>query len=117
MQMREKQIFNKLVRDRIPEIIKADGGIPKIRILSEREYRIELLKKLVEESEEALKASGSKKELIKEIGDVQEVIEALVEANGLDPEEISRIKAERKLKRGAFEQRIFLDEVENSNYN
>jgi predicted house-cleaning noncanonical NTP pyrophosphatase (MazG superfamily) len=116
MQMREKQIFHKLVRDRIPEIIKADGGIPKIRILSEQEYRIELLKKLVEEAEEVLN-SGSMEELIKEIGDVYEVIEALVEANELDPEEISRIKAERRLKRGAFEQRIFLEEVENRNYN
>jgi predicted house-cleaning noncanonical NTP pyrophosphatase (MazG superfamily) len=104
------KIFKKLVRDRIPQIIRADGGIPKIRILSKQEYHFELLKKLVEESEEALN-SGSTEELIKEIGDVQEVIEALVEANELDPEEIRRVKNERKLKRGAFKQKIFLEEV------
>ena len=74
--------YNKLVRNRIPEIIKNDGKTPKTRILNGEEYRFELLKKIVEEAQEVA-AAPDKNELAKELGDVLEVVDAIIEANGL----------------------------------
>jgi predicted house-cleaning noncanonical NTP pyrophosphatase (MazG superfamily) len=106
-----KKIYNKLVRDRIPEIIKKDNSIPVTRILNEDEYRRELVYKLLEESIETVKARFDKKELKKEIGDVYEVIDTIIEAYGLDGNEIMALKQERKEKRGGFRKKIFLEYV------
>ena len=102
-------VYKKLVRDLIPGIIKNDGKMPIIRILGKREYELELLKKLVEESKEVLEARNNKKDLIKEVGDVMEVLEAIEKAFGLDKKEILKIKKERKKKRGGFEKQVFLE--------
>lgn len=101
--------YNKLVRDRIPEIIKAEGASLKTRILDDVEFRIELMKKLVEEAHEVVGASADKKELIKEIGDVFEVIDAIITAFELDKADIQKVKEERQKSRGAFEEKIFLE--------
>ena len=101
--------YNKLVRDKIPEIIEADGEMPKVRILGEAEYKVALLEKLVEESREAMAAKGDPKELSKEIGDVLEVIDATIEAFGLDRSRIEESKQKRKESRGGFEKRLFLE--------
>ena len=101
-------VYNKLVRDLIPEIIKKDGEVPKTKILNKKEYKEELLKKLIEESKEALEAKNSKKDLTKEMGDVIEVLEAIEKAYNLDRKKILALKKERKKKRGGFEKRIFL---------
>ena len=45
----EERVFNKLVRDKIPEKIKNNGEVPYTRVLSDEEFRIELEKKLLEE--------------------------------------------------------------------
>lgn len=105
-------IYNKLVRDLIPEIIKKDGGVPKTRILNKRKYKEELLKKLIEESKEALETKGNKKDLTKEIGDVMEVLEAIAKAYHLDKKVVLKLKKERKKKRGGFAKRIFLERVD-----
>ena len=104
--------YNKLVRDNIPEIIRADGENPKIKILQDEEYKKELLKKLVEEAAEAAAAGGSKKELMKEIGDIEEVIGAIINGYGLDKSEIEKLRAERKQSRGGFDKKIFLEYTE-----
>ena len=104
--------YNKLVRDKIPDIIEADGETPKVRILNEAEYKTALLEKLVEEAREALAANRDPKELVKEIGDVLEVIDAIVEAFGLDPSQIENLKMKRKNDRGGFEKRLFLESAE-----
>ena len=57
--------YRKLVRDRIPEIIKENGGVPQTRILTKKEFKEELLKKLVEEAKEASKSAIEK---VKKIG-------------------------------------------------
>ena len=104
-------IYNKLVRDLIPGIIKNDGRTPIVRILNKKEYKTELLKKLIEESKEVAEAGRNKKGLIKEIGDVMEVLEAIEKAYNLDKKEILKIKKVRKKKRGGFEKRIFLEKT------
>ena len=103
--------YNKLVRDRIPEIIKADGGNPKTAILNNKDYRRALLKKAVEETDELYQAKN-KKEMIKEIGDVYEVIEAIVENFDLDKKEMIKLKNKRRRERGGFKRRTFLKYVE-----
>ena len=106
--------YNKLVRDKIPQIIKAnEGGAPKTKILPDQEFIIELFKKLKEEAKELIETRGNKPELIKEIGDVYEVIDSIIEYYNIDKGEIMRLKRERKRKRGGFRKRIFLESVNN----
>ena len=70
-----EQIYNKLVRDNIPEIIKSNGEKPVISILDTNEYKAELEKKLYEEYLEVIESSYSSR--IEELADMLEVIKAL----------------------------------------
>ena len=106
-----EKIYNKLVRDNIPEIIKAGKGVPKTRVLADEEFIIELLKKLKEEAEELVLAKDDKLELPKEIGDVYEVIDSIIEYYNLDRDKIMKLKNERQQKRGGFKKKIFLESV------
>lgn len=106
-----EKIYNKLVRDNIPEIIKADGGVPQIKSLKSEEYLNELFKKLEEEAREVVEAGADKQALAKEIGDVYEVIDAIIDSCTLDREEIMKLKSQRKIERGGFKKRIFLESV------
>ena len=104
--------YNKLIRDRIPEIMESQGIKFKASILNDDNYRTELLNKLVEEAKEVLAANTDRSELIKELGDVLEVIDYLIIAFGLDSEEIRTVKAERKESRGGFAEKLFLEYTE-----
>jgi len=106
------EIYKKLVRDNIPGIIQKENKIPKTRILSNNEYKYELLKKLIEESNEVLEAREDKKDLIKELGDLLEVIDSTIKAFDLNRDEILILKDKRKQERGGFDKQIFLESVE-----
>jgi predicted house-cleaning noncanonical NTP pyrophosphatase (MazG superfamily) len=108
----KKIIYNKLVRDNIPDIIKNDQAIPQTRILSEAEYREELVKKLLVETQELIKAKSNTDHLVLEISDIYEVLSAIVDSYKLDRLAIMKIKEKRKEERGGFEKRIFLESVE-----
>jgi len=104
-----EQIYNKLVRDKIPEIIKVNGEIPVIKILDELEYKKELEKKL---HEEYLEVIGSTEEnRIEELADMLEVIKALAKLENKTLEDIILIANQKAKKRGTFEERIFLEKV------
>jgi len=105
------KIYNKLVRDKIPEIIKNNGGTPKIRILEDGEYKLELKKKLSEECREVIDANGSE-DMLEELADVLEVIKALSELEKKTLEDIILISNQKVLKRGAFNDKIYLESVE-----
>ena len=92
----------KLVRDKIPEIIRADGKKPITRTLTTEEYLEELDKKLNEEIAE-YQADKS----IEEMADVLEVLFAICEARGHSVEELMEVRAAKREKRGGFEKRIF----------
>ncbi len=94
--------MGKLVRDRIPEIIKADGKIPITRILSEEEYLQELDIKLNEEV-----AEYQSDKSIEEMADVLEVLFAICEARGYSIEQLMKAKQSKQEKRGGFKDRIF----------
>ena len=97
---------DKLVRDRIPEIIAEHGRACETRVLGKAEYEAALRAKLVEEAREAQAASP--KELAKELGDILEVAAALEEAAGIKHEEVEALRSRRRRERGSFAGRIFL---------
>lgn len=103
-----RRVFKKLVRDRIPDIIRKNGDVPKTRVLKVGEYRTMLRAKLVEEAQEA-EAAGSKNELISECADMQEVLMALYATYGIKCEEVARVARKKRRERGGFEKRIFLE--------
>lgn len=98
--------YDKLVRDRIPEIIEADGKTAEIEILSDEDYRRCLDEKLGEELSEYLE-SGK----LEELADLLEVIYALVDLEGTSRDDFERIRAEKEAERGGFRKRLFLKEV------
>ena len=92
----------KLVRDRIPEIIKNAGKKPIIEILSDEDYLLELDKKL---NEEVVEYQADKS--IEEMADVLEVLCAICEARGHSIEELMEVKNAKREKRGGFSDKIF----------
>ena len=105
-----EKIYNKLVRDNIPEIIRADNCIPITRILSDEEYKIELEKKLYEEYTEVLGASTTK-DRIEELADMLEIIESLASLEDKTLEDVVEIAKVKSLKRGGFKNKIFLEKT------
>lgn len=99
-------IHNKLVRDRIPEIIEASGKRCVTRILPDEEYLAALDAKLQEELNE-YQANKS----IEELADLLEVMMAVIEARGHDFAEVEAIRQDKAAKRGSFRDRIFLESV------
>ena len=100
-------IHNKLVRDRIPEIIEKSGKTAYRRILNNEEYIAELDRKLNEECAE-YQADKS----IEELADMLEVMYAIAQARGYSIEELEQVRAEKAEKRGGFKDRIYLEKVE-----
>lgn len=101
--------YNKLVRDKIPEIIKQNGEEPIIRILDDSEYKIELERKLKEEYEEVLNSSGVDR--LEELADMLEVIRALAKIEDKTLSDIILLADKKVLKRGAFDNKIFLEKA------
>ena len=85
--------YNKLVRDKIPEIIESNGEKPITRILDDVEYNEELIKKLNEEYHEVIEAN--EESIIEELADMLEVMES-----------------KKKIKRGGFSKKLYLKGVE-----
>ena len=105
-----EQIFNKLVRDKIPEIIKNNGEESVTRILADEEYKVELYKKLLEEVNEVI-SSKTSDETIEELADVLEILKSIAELNGKKLDDVLETANQKKLKRGGFEKRIFLEKT------
>jgi predicted house-cleaning noncanonical NTP pyrophosphatase (MazG superfamily) len=97
--------YNKLVRDKIPEIIKNKGGIPVTRIADEEEYWQKLKEKLHEEV-----AEFDKDESVEELADILEVISAIAEHKQIELSKIEEIGQKKAEERGRFRGRIILEE-------
>lgn len=109
--MKKEVQYQKLVRDYIPRLIKAQKEIPFTRILSEEEFAIQLKHKLQEEVIAFLQAADGP-EQIEEMADIIEVLYALGALNGYCQEEIEEIRLDKKKEKGGFDQRIFLEKKE-----
>ncbi len=101
-----KIFYNKLIRDRIPEIIRSAGKACEIEVMTEEEYIQALRTKLVEEAQEAQNASPDA--LVMELADLQEVISALMKILNLTAEQVNKIQSARRDERGGFESRLKL---------
>jgi len=101
------KVYNKLVRDNIPEIMINNGAKPVTRILSNEEYLLELNKKLLEEVNEYLESED-----VLEIADIEEVLLAILKVKGVSKEKFDLLRIEKVNKRGAFDKKIFLESEE-----
>ena len=99
-------VYNKLVRDRIPEIIEASGKTCKTEILSDDEYLKMIDAKLDEELVEYHKDQN-----IEELADLIEVIHAAAKARGYTLDELERVRTEKAVNRGGFEKKLLLNSV------
>ena len=100
------KVYNKLVRDRIPEIIEASGAECKTRILSDGEYLKMLDAKLDEELAEYRRDQN-----IEELADLLEVIRAAAVAHGYTLDVLEAVRAKKAAEHGGFEKRILLVET------
>ena len=98
--------YNKLVRDRIPEIIESSGKTCTVEILSYEDYLRMIDAKLDEEL-----AEYHKDQNIEELADLLEVIYAATKARGYSIEQLETVRSEKAAKRGAFDKKILLKEV------
>ena len=101
---------HKLVRDQIPRIIAAAGRQPVTRVLDQAGYLAALRAKLLEEAGEAQAAPDG--QLASELADVLEVLQALAAAHDMSWEDVVSEAARKRAERGGFDQRIFLEYVE-----
>ena len=104
-----ERVYNKLVRDKIPEIIEGKNETPVTRILNDDEYKLELEKKLYEEYKEVIESSGEDR--LFELADMIEVIKSLALLSGKTLEDIIELSNGKINKRGGFEKKIFLEKV------
>lgn len=103
------QIYNKLVRDKIPEIIKNNGEEPIIRILNDSEFKKELENKLLEEYNEVIESSGLDR--IEELADMLEIIKFLAILEGKTLDDVINTSNIKNEKRGSFKDKIYLEKV------
>ena len=100
------KIYNKLVRDKIPEIINSDRRVAITRKLDDEEFLKELNKKLQEEVKEYLEDNN-----VEELADIVEVIYGILNSKNISIEEFEKIRKNKVDKRGAFNKKIFLEKV------
>ena len=98
--------YHKLVRDRIPEIIKADGKTCVCETLSDGDYIALLDQKLNEELAEYQESKS-----LEELADLLEVMQAVVKARGWTLEDLEQVRADKAAKRGGFENKVLLKKV------
>lgn len=112
--MKDSKEYQKLVRDRIPEIISKDGGKPVTRHLIGLELMHSLRAKLVEEAQELAAIEREprvRSRIIEELVDVKEVYDTLLRVYHLSPQEIARAQDKKRKARGGFAKGIFLERV------
>lgn len=99
----------KIVRDRIPEIIEANGQRAVCRVPEKEEILLGLEKKLSEELGEYL-ADHS----LEEMADLLEVMHGILHHKGVSWEKLEAIRLAKREKRGGFEKGIYLEATEES---
>ena len=105
--------YNKLVRDRIPENIDSEPGRKsQYRILDDTEYLKELNRKILEEANEFREENSSE-----ELGDLMEVLNAIMKLKGYSMEEVNKVMKSKAEKKGAFDNKIFLEYVDEEKRN
>ena len=99
-------VYNKLIRDKIPEIIEESGRKHTIEVLPDKEYLVELNKKLQEELNEYYEDQS-----VNELADLVEVIYAILKHKEVPIHKFEEIRESKAEKRGSFDKKLFLKEV------
>ena len=105
--LKMKMKYNKLVRDKIPDIIKKDNHNPIIHIASDKEYWEKLKEKLKEETDEFIKENTEG-----EFADILEVMHAISDFKHFNKEKINRIRDKKAKERGRFKDKIILEKID-----
>jgi predicted house-cleaning noncanonical NTP pyrophosphatase (MazG superfamily) len=103
-------IYNKLIRDKITNIMEEQGKTFEVEVLDDPTYIKMLNEKLKEELEEYYNARN-KEEVIGELSDIMELVFAIADFNGISHEELEQARLTKKEKRGGFKEKIFLKSV------
>jgi len=101
-----KKIYNKLVRDKIPQICKDDGEVPEYYVCSQSKFKNELKRKLIEEAKELRAAKVG--EIKNEIVDVYEILLNIAKIFKIKWSEVESYRTQKNKKRGSFNKRYFL---------
>lgn len=104
-------VYNKLVRDKIIEIIEADGTKYNSKILEPQELLNEVKAKMTEEAKE-FQDAGNVQDSIEELADILELVHTALLVMDVTFEELDSIREQKKAKRGGFEKGIYLIDVE-----
>ena len=105
-----EKIYNKLVRDKIPQVIAGSNATPITRTLSDDEFVKELKLKLIEEAKE-LVAAESREDKVAELADIVEVTKKIMRVEGVTWDESEVVRIQKLADRGGFEDKIFLEKV------
>jgi predicted house-cleaning noncanonical NTP pyrophosphatase (MazG superfamily) len=97
---------DKLIRDNLPQIMRASGIQVFERVMEKDEYLKRLKDKLLEEAKEVI-ASGSAKEMREELADLLEVMLALVKVYGMEFTDIQQAAEQKRADKGGFDNRIY----------
>ncbi|KAA0566618.1 nucleoside triphosphate pyrophosphohydrolase [Bacillus sp. CH30_1T] len=102
--------YNKLVRDKIPQIIESKGKEYSTKVLNDEDYIKYLKEKAYEELDEYC-AAETDGEAVEELVDLLEVVRALAKQHGSTFEELESVRKDKAVKRGGFHEKVFLIEV------
>jgi predicted house-cleaning noncanonical NTP pyrophosphatase (MazG superfamily) len=100
------QIYNKAIRDKIPEIIQATGKSCSVITMADSDFLPQMEKKLSEEVDEYRQTK-----LPEELADILEVVYRIAELRGINKEELEKIRQTKEAKRGSFSRNLFLIET------
>jgi len=100
------KVYNKLVRDKIPEIIKKDGKVPIVKIADDEEFELKLIEKLKEEIEEYEKDKNPE-----ELADILEIIDSVIKLNKINKKDLIKIRNKKSKEKGSFDNKVILKEV------
>jgi len=102
--------YAKLVRDKIPELIKKSGAKVSQKKLSEASYLNELKRKLIEEGEE-LSLAKKREAILDELADIQEIIDSLLITFNYKLKDLKNIQAQKNKRNGAFQNKIYINHI------
>ena len=99
--------YNKVIRDKIPEIIAKSGKKYNLKQIDDASFLVEIEKKLIEEVNEYIQSKD-----VEELADLLEVIYRISELRGVNSEELDEIRKDKAEKRGKFASNLFLIDAE-----
>ena len=99
--------YNKLVRDKIPDIIKQNNEIPFTHTADDEEYKEKLYEKLKEEVDEFIESDTAE-----ELADILEVLREICDIKGVSMRNLDSLRKKKRKERGGFDKRIILERKE-----